>query len=387
MWWTSGMTNGALLIDQRSASASAAERDIHTWGRGRRVFVSSLIGGMTEERAAVRAAIAAVGATPVMFEEDLGAQDISAENAYLAGVRSSEIYVGLFGARYGIRMGGGNSATHAEFIEAEREGLRLCLFVTDEDSGEMDGAQRDLIAGARNLYTTSPWSGPADLGERVRRRLEDLASQELAPWVRVGRTIFRAEEIYTDGQTITIRADILSPAVHDELVRMRDSRTTASFAAPHDARPATVNALTTRTVANGRYEETLTLTAQERGGQRRPMRINNISAEEVTGRALSDGLFGTTELGDIATWAQYPIDPFAELRGLSLNDAVLRPVARLLFSERMISDGIAGRIDAFALGPAHQGARRLRASWTPPQIYSNVPDPTPESIEGTVIGL
>lgn len=103
------MSQGTLLIDQRSASMTASEDDIRIWARGRWVFVSSLIGGMRAERAAVRQAIEAVGATPVMFEDDLGARDISAEQAYLSGVRTSEIYVGLFGPRYGVRMAGGNS--------------------------------------------------------------------------------------------------------------------------------------------------------------------------------------------------------------------------------------------------------------------------------------
>ena len=322
-----------------------------------------------------------------MFEEDLGAQDIPADQAYLSGVRSSEIYLGLFGARYGVRMSDGNSATHAELLEAERHGLRLCIFVNGEGSGDMDAAQRDLIAGARNLYTTSPWSTPADLGDRVRRRLEDIASQELAPWVRVGRTVFRAEALTSDGQTVTIQADILSPAVHAELVRLRDSRATISFASPNEARSAAVDGLTTRTVSNGRHEETLTLSVNERARNRQVMSINNVPADEVTRRALSDGLFGTDELGGMVSWAQHRIDPFAELRGLALDDSVLRPVARLLFGERLLADGIADRIDAFALGPSHQGSRRLHAAWTPPQVYTNAPDPEPASVDGTVTGL
>jgi hypothetical protein len=88
----------------------------------------------------------------------------------------------------------------------------------------MDGPQRDLIQGARNLYTTSPWSDPADLEQRMRRRLEDLAAEELAPWVRVGRALIRAREIASDGRTITITAAVHSNTVHAELVRQRDQR-------------------------------------------------------------------------------------------------------------------------------------------------------------------
>ncbi len=81
------------------------------------------------------------------------------------------------------------------------------------------------------------------------------------------------------------------------------------------------------------------------------------------------------------------MDPFGPLRGLSLDDDILRPVARLLFAERLLGDDVASRINYFALGPAHQGRRRLRATWTPPQIYVNEPDPAPMSIDGTVDGL
>ncbi|MFC0678293.1 DUF4062 domain-containing protein [Lysobacter korlensis] len=192
-------TEQQLLIDEQAAAIPIDDRERVAWATGQQVFVSSLIGDMRAERDAVRQAILRVGASPVMFEEDLGAQDIPAEQAYLAGVRRSDIYVGLFGPRYGQRMADGYSATEAEFREAERRGLRLCLFVNGLDGGDMDGAQRDLIAGVQNRYTTSPWSTSDDLGRRVEQRLAALAAEALAPWVRVGRTIFRARRIRSAG--------------------------------------------------------------------------------------------------------------------------------------------------------------------------------------------
>jgi len=381
------MDNAAFLIDQRSASLAASEEDVRAWASGRRVFVSSLITDMPDERAAVRRAIESIGATAVMFE-DLGAQDISAEQAYLSGVRSSEIYVGMWGSRYGVRMPDGYSATHAEFLEAERDGLRLCLFVHGEAGGDMDGSQRDLIQGVRNLYTTSPWSDPADLGRRARHRLEELAAEELAPWVRVGRTLFRAREITNDGKTISLTAAVRSDAVHAELVRLRDNRTGGvPFASPHTALPVQVVELSTRTVSTIGHEERLTLVTQEQRGSSMRASINGLSADEVFQRALSDGLFGTSTLGQQMGWLARPIDPLEPLRGLGLDDSVLRPVARLLFVERLITEQAVSRIDSFALGPSHQGGRRLRASWTPPQVYENQPDPAPVSIDGTVSGL
>lgn len=381
------MNDMPLLLDQRSASLAASEQDVKAWASGRRVFVSSLITDMPHERAAVREAIEAVGATPVMFE-DLGAQDVSAEQAYLSGVRSSEVYVGMWGPRYGVRMPAGYSATHAEFVEAERNGLRLCLFVHGETSGEMDGSQHDLIQSARNLYTTSPWSDPSDLGQRVQRRLGELAAEELAPWVRVGRVLFRAREITNDGKTIRITSAVRSDAVHSELVRLRDNRASGvPFAYPNHAQSVQVTELATRTVSTVGHEEHLTLISQDQRGSNIRASINGLSADEVSRRALSDGLFGTSTLGQQAGWAVQPIDPLEELRGLVLDDSILRPVARLLFAERLLSEQVASRIDSFILGPSHQGARRLRAAWTPVQAYVNEPDPAPMSIDGTVTGL
>lgn len=375
-----------LLVDQRSASLAASKQDVRAWASGRRVFVSSLITDMPAERSAARTAIETVGATPVMFE-DLGPQDVSAEQAYLAGVRSSDVYVGMWGTRYGVRMPDGYSATHAEFLEAERNGLRLCLFVHGEASGDMDGAQRDLIQGARNLYTTSSWSDPTDLGQRVRRRLEELAAEELAPWVRVGRAIFRATEIVNDGRTISITAEVRSDAVHTELVRLRHQRGgSLPFASPIDARSVRLAELSTRTLSTIGHEERLVLTADEQRSANMRVAINGVSPDEVTRRALSDGLFGTSTLGEAAFLAR-PIDPLQPLRGLNLEDSILRPVARLLFTEYLLTEAMASRIDSFALGPSHQGSRRLRATWTPPQVYVNEPDPSPLSIDGRVRGV
>ena len=374
-----------LIIDQRSASLAASEQDVRAWASGRRVFVSSLITDMPAERAAARAAIEAVDATPVMFE-DLGAQDISAEQAYLAGVRSSEIYLGLWGPRYGVRMPDGYAATHAEFLEAERHGLRLCLYTRQSD--DMDGPQRDLIASARNLYTTSPWSDPADLERRVSRRLGELAAEDLAPWARIGSAVFRATEIVNDGRLVTIAANIRSDAVHAELVRMREDRgRNLPFAAPNVALRVQLTELTTRTVSTVGHEERLKLSVrEERGGGMRVGSINGVPADEVSRRALSDGLFGTSTLGDVAFLA-HPIDPLAPVRRTTIDDSILRPVARLLFSEHLLNDGIASRIDSFALGPSQQGSRRLRAMWIPAATFAGQAVPEPVTIDGVIRGL
>lgn len=375
-----------LIIDQVSASLQPPQADLSAWASGRRVFVSSLISDMVEERAAVRAAINDFGAMPVMFEDDLGGQDVPAEQAYLAGVRSSEIYVGLWGNRYGVRMPDGYSATEAEFHEAEKQGLRLCLFVHGEDSSEMDGPQRDLIASARNSYTTSPWTDVTDLAERVRRRLREIAAQELAPWVKVGRSLFRARQIDNDGHTITVIADVRSNQVQAELRRLNENRAgDLPFAAPHIATRVQVTGMTSTTVSAATHSIRLTLTVQENRGAGMRFSMNGMSADDLARQSLEAGLFGAP-MPD-THFLSGPADPLEPIRGRGFEDMIVRPVAQLLITEHLLTNTDADTVDAFALSPARQGRRRLRVTWTPRNPYANRPDPEPIAIDGYVTGI
>lgn len=378
----------SLLIDQRSAAVTLSAEAVVEWGRDQQVFVSSLITDMPDERQAVREAIEECGAVPVMFE-DLGGQDVSADRAYLAGVRRSTIYVGLFGNRYGVRMPDGYSATHAEFREAEKEGLRLCVFVNGEGGSDMDGSQRDLIAGTRNLYTTTSWSSIEDLKMRVKRRLMDLAAEEISPWVRVGRVILRAREVLNNGETVTVSADVRSAVVHAELVRLRDGRQgDIEWASPSDARPMEFGTLSSTSTTTTLHAERFTLHDRGRGQSGGAMQYSTggLSWEEISKRALADGLFGTSELGDL----QFGVsahDPLAPIRDLDLDDTIVRPLSRLLITEYLLRSGIAVGVDQFRLGPRHGGGRQLWLTWRPKGYYGSAVDSEPLTVEGLVTDL
>lgn len=384
--WSTGGVEPPLLIDQRSASLNPDATEIRAWAQGRRAFVSSLITDMPAERRATRQAITDFGATPVMFEDDLGGQDIPADRAYLSGVATSDIYIGLWGPRYGVRMGDGYSATHAEFIAAEQHGLRLCLFVNGQTSTDMDGPQRDLIAGARNLYTTASWTDPTDLAGGITRRLTELAAEDLTPWVRIGRVVLRAASVSADGSTYTVIADVRDPAVNAELLRLRDgNRELLPFASPTEAKAVRVESVNSRTLSNTRHEHTLVLRVGDDRTTSLRVSSNGVTADELARQAISDGLFGTSLL-DRDSWIK-PEDPLSSLRGRRLDDAVVRPVSRLLLTEHLLRSENASTINEFALGPSHQGNRRLRLTWTPPAQYTNFPDPEPLTIDGTISDL
>src|SRR5687768_7967907 len=81
---------------------TVAEQDtfaIRTPDQRLRVFVSSTLAELAEERAAVARAVAALRLTPVLFE--LGARPHPPRELYRAYLAQSDIFVGLYWQRYG----------------------------------------------------------------------------------------------------------------------------------------------------------------------------------------------------------------------------------------------------------------------------------------------
>ena len=120
------MAEASLLIDRAAAAERRGPEAVADWAAQQRVFVSSVIEGYSDRREAAVAAIEKIGATAVRFER-FGGRDSDPNQAYLDEVRSSDIYVGLLGARYGRPLPSRFSATHEEYRDAEKQGLRLSV--------------------------------------------------------------------------------------------------------------------------------------------------------------------------------------------------------------------------------------------------------------------
>jgi hypothetical protein len=155
-----------LTVDLASSNVPPSDADVRQWAIQQSVFVSSLITDLRGERDAVRSAITRFGARPVMFEHDLGGQEVSADRAYLDGLAGSTIYLGIYGPRYGQPLANGYSATHEEYRHADNANMRMALFVRDPFD-DADGPQRDFVGGIRARYTTAGYGDAAQLGERV----------------------------------------------------------------------------------------------------------------------------------------------------------------------------------------------------------------------------
>lgn len=142
-----------------------------------RVFVSSVIDGFKEFRLAVRHAITLLGFDPVMAE-DFPAQPRSPGIACLEQVRSSDIYVGVLGPRYGSLTDSGRSATEEEFDEASRLSLPRLIFATTADMDEAQGAFIARVRGGwgKGLYYAQ-FGTPEELKDQVVKALGAMLRQ------------------------------------------------------------------------------------------------------------------------------------------------------------------------------------------------------------------
>jgi hypothetical protein len=166
----------------------------------KRVFLSSVMQGFEAERSAATDAIETLR-HEVVRAEDFGAKPHSSQLACLEGVRSSDIYVGVFGERYGYPVQSGLSPTEEEFREAVKRGMPVLCFIW---KGEKEPRQEEFLKGIKDFedgYFVEFYSNPDALGKGIIRALNDLSASE-------GRTLdaIGAANIFVS------RFDICSPA-------------------------------------------------------------------------------------------------------------------------------------------------------------------------------
>ena len=349
----------------------------------RTVFISSVMAEMTAEREAVRGAVESVGGKVSMFEL-LGGRDDDVETAYLAGVRSSDIYVGVLGARYGKPDRTGYAATHAEYNEAIKVGLRISVWATTE---EIDGRQRDFLNEARTFHTTGSYSSPDELREALMRRLTEVAAADNSPWCKVGHVLFRARRYSDDGTRIIVKASLRDDDIVAELERLRpgdwhgrqESRITCA-GRTHAVEIHSV--VVEATAGRARLVRIEATKARESPTGMRLIDASyaNRSPEDLTELALRVALFGEPNpLGHMALMAEMA-NPIPDIAQIGLDEDSFAGAAEVLLVESLVGSGRAERITALQIGPARSG-RPLRLEWEAPRRFSNI-EPERREIDG-----
>ena len=135
-----------------------------------RVFVSSTLAELADERAAVARAISALRLTPVMFE--LGARPHPPQELYRAYLAQSDIFIGLYWQRYGW-IGPGMDISGLEDELPALASLPRLLYVKSP-APDREPRLTAMIADLQSEGTDSyrSFGSPRELGRLVR---DDLA--------------------------------------------------------------------------------------------------------------------------------------------------------------------------------------------------------------------
>ena len=151
---------------------------IRTPDRRLRVFVSSTLGELAEERRAVSRAISALRLTPVMFE--LGARPYPPRAVYQQYLAQSDVFIGLYWQRYGQLVPGQQVSGLEEEFELSA-GLPRLLYVK-APATDREPRLADLLARIQEEASASyrPFRTPAELGRLVRDDLAVLLSERFA---------------------------------------------------------------------------------------------------------------------------------------------------------------------------------------------------------------
>jgi predicted ATPase len=166
---------------QQGRSGNEGQRGdavIRTPDRRLRVFVSSTLGELADERRAVSRAISALRLTPVMFE--VGARPHPPQDLYRAYLAQSDVFVGLYWQRYGW-VGPGMDVSGLE-DEFELSGALPRLLYVKVPAPDREPHLADLLARIKAEASVSyrAFRTPRELGRLVRDDLAMLLSERFA---------------------------------------------------------------------------------------------------------------------------------------------------------------------------------------------------------------
>ena len=168
-----------------------------------KIFISSTIYDLKNERRAALKAVEEVGGLPLMSEFTMPAVSSDSVTACLERVKQADIYVLVLGNRYGWRPEEKESITEMEYNTAVKNNIPVLAFNTPEDKEELQrlferrvesAYFRKMVADAFELQTEMVRS----LQEEIEKLKTKLYSQK--EWIysnlvkiHIPKTLYRAE--------------------------------------------------------------------------------------------------------------------------------------------------------------------------------------------------
>lgn len=354
-----------LSIDNAATALTPSEGDIRAWADEQRVFISSVMASLATERRVVAAAIRDLGAEPVWFEE-FGGRDDDAQVSYLGEVATSSIYLGILGRAYGRLMKSRLSATHEEYREAERLGLRMSIWVSSEK--DLQGDEQSFVEEVRLFHTTGSYGSPDGLASGVSARLRRMAAEDLSPWTKLGDSIFRAQEIRDDGKAINVKAAIYSPEVVASLEGLRPGtwggRRECRITYNGESYPVRIRSVQ-KLITNSRGAKIEVAMERAPDLQKSDFTTSfsisgkTYSADDVTEINLRRVLLGEQGPRGVLVLGRRMDDPLASMPRRQLPHEVHNAAVGLLVTEALVGSGGASRVTRIRVTPQGPDDKRL----------------------------
>lgn len=272
-----------------------------------KVFISSVRRGLEEERDALRGLIAAIGHTPLAFE-DFTTQPVPSRQACLDGVAAADAYLLLIGPYYGHRFDDtGQSPTHDEWVAAQGAGIPRLVFL--KEGIEMDDDQKEFYRSVSNYASGvfyDSFTSTAELLTNVARAVRDLAnSPGQLTWSPLTEGVAPAWRRDFDPQTnsnySSIRAQ-LEVHVLGQPAQRRSARQMGKLASVLSARIRSAGLVDdSQPVSVNRSDDGSLLAAIPEAPDARHGGLQRVYPSAVTGlRVAADG--------QVSIWASLPAD-------------------------------------------------------------------------------
>jgi hypothetical protein len=364
-----------LLIDRAAAAELPSAESIREWAREKRAFISSVMSELGEERRAVAASIREEGLRAVMFEE-FGGREADPQDAYVAEVEGADIFIGILGRSYGKPLKTRFSATHTEYLHAEKNSLRIAMWTLD--TPDREGAEQSFLDEVRTFHVVPAFRAITDLKAQVGERIRAIAAEDLAPWCKLGRMVFRATEIEDQGDTLSVVARVRDDAVARALEEARGDQwnRAGDFRFTWSGRSKYVKVSRVQVTTTSARSKLIRLELKSTDGPQDSSfqySLDGLTPDDLIEKALRTVLFG--EPNPLArshmAFAAEIDDPLQPLRASPVSEEIVRPLAELLLTDLLIGTGRAGRIAELRIGVPIRGRRPLSLSWETPRRYAN----------------
>jgi Domain of unknown function (DUF4062) len=180
------------------------------------VFVSSTWLDLQPERKAVEVALQRLRETKFVGMEYFGSRDENTHHTFLDEVNRSQVYVGIFGGRYG------SGITEAEYRRAREQNLTCFIYFKDEAKIPTEGLEADSEKAAHlvalkeevcHLHTITTFTTPDDLAAKVTTDLHRwLFDEYLGPRLeKATRGEFPREEAQALLARLQEAGDVMAP--------------------------------------------------------------------------------------------------------------------------------------------------------------------------------